>query len=180
MKKLVLFFMVIISANVIFAQGKENTSALSRKEKRKAEIEKQYQLTKQILENKNFVLETDYLQNRYGYRIPVSSNINFVKVEPGKAVIQIGSHYGIGPNGVGGITAKGKITSWDLTENEKNMTFDLKMNVMTPIGIYDLQFSISPSGNTTARLTGISSGYLKFDGDLVPLDKSLIYEGWSI
>lgn len=180
MKKLVLIFVLALSTSLVFAQETNQNSNLTRKEKRKAELERQYQLTKDMLENKNFVLETDWLVNRYGYRIPVSPNINFVKVDSNQAVIQIGSNTGIGPNGVGGITAKGKITKWEVKQNKKNKTYNVRMFVMTPIGMYDLSFSVRPDGQASARLTGNRGGQLTFDGDMVPTDNSITYEGWSI
>jgi hypothetical protein len=180
MKRFVFFFGLVISAHVIFAQGNDENSALTRKEKRKAELEKHFELTKQMIDNKSFVLESDFLQDRYGNRVPVMSDINFVAVDSTEAIIQIGSNWRIGPNGVGGITAKGQITDWKLSENEKNKTFTLRMNVMTPIGIYDLFFSISPSGKGTALLTGLRSGSLTFDGNLVPWADSSIYVGHTL
>ncbi len=181
MKKLVLIFVLALSTSLIFAQSTYQDETLTKKEKREAELERQYQITKDMLENKNFVLETDFLQNRYGYRIPVSSNINFVKVEPNNlAVIQIGSNWRLGPNGVGGVTAKGEITRWEVNTNEKKKTFNVKMGVMTPIGMYDLNFSVMAGGQATAFLTGIRGGHLTFNGDLVPADESGVYEGWSI
>jgi len=181
MKKVVLILAFAFSTSLIFAQGSRQDSAMIRKEKRKAEIEKQYQLTKEMVESKNFVLESDFLQNRYGYRFWVSPVINFVKVEPNnEAVIQIGSDYRIGANGVGGVTAKGRITQWKVTQNKKNKTFDVTMFVSTPIGHYDVYFSILPSGQAIARLSGIYGGRLTFDGDLVSADESSVYEGWSL
>lgn len=180
MKRLVLLFALVISASFLFAQVNNENSGLSRKEKRKAEIEKNFQLTRQMLENKNFVLETNWLQDRYGFRVPVVSMINFVSVDSTKAIIQIGSNSRIGPNGVGGVTARGDITKWELNENEKNKTFTLRINVMTPIGIYDLFFDIGASGQSTALLTGLSSGRLTFDGNLVPHSKASVYVGRSI
>jgi len=180
MKKLVLIFVLALSTSLVFAQETNQNSNLTRKEKRKAELERQYQLTKDMLENKNFVLETDWLINRYGYRVPVSPNINFVKVDSSQAVIQIGSNSGIGPNGVGGVTAKGKITKWEVKQNKKNKTYNVRMFVMTPIGMYDLNFSVRPDGQATARLTSNRGGQLTFDGDMVPTDNSITYEGWSI
>jgi hypothetical protein len=180
MKRLVIFIVFIISTGFLFAQGNDENSTLSRKEKRKAEAEKQFELTKQMLENKSFVLESYYLQDRYGNRIPVMSDINFVAIDSTEAIIQIGSNWRIGPNGVGGVTAKGQITKWELSENEKNQTFTLRMNVMTPIGFYDLMFSILGSGKSTALLTGLRSGRLTFDGDLVPWSDSSIYVGRSL
>ena len=181
MKKLFLILVLAFSSPFVFAQSTEQNSTLTKKEIRKARLEKQYQLTKGMIENKNFVLESDYLQDRYGFRYPVSPMINFVKVEPNNdAIIQIGSNYSIGPNGVGGVTAKGKITNWNVTQNQKSKTFYIRMDVMSPIGIYDLNFSVSSGGQATALLTGMSGGRLTFDGDLVPPDSSIVYEGWSI
>jgi hypothetical protein len=177
MKRLVVFFALIISASIIFAQGNDENAVLTKKEKRNAELEKEYQLTKTMLENKDFVLEADYLQDRYGNRILVNSTINFVSVDSTEAFIQIGSNFRIGPNGVGGVTAKGLVNKWELTEDQKHKAFTLRMNVMTTIGIYDLFINIAASGRGTATLTGMTAGRLTFDGNLVPWEKSSVYIG---
>ncbi len=171
-----ILFVLAVFANMAFAGGQNE---MSNKAKKEAKAEKDYQLTKQMLENKNFVLESDFLQDRYGNRVFVNSTINFVAVDSAEAVIQIGSNYRMGYNGVGGITAKGRITNWELKEDKRH-NFTLSMNVMTSIGMYDLHFSISSSGRATARLTGLRPGQLTFDGDLVPIEESRVYEGRSI
>jgi len=180
MKRLILVFVLIISTSILFAQEKNENSGLSKKEARKAELEKNFQKIKGMLENRDFVLESDFLIDRYGNRVPVVSSINFVSVDSTKAIIQIGSTTRIGPNGVGGVTAKGDITTYELTQNNKNKSFSLRINVMTPIGIYDLFMDVSASGRSTALLTGLSAGRLKFDGDLVPNEQSGIYVGRSL
>lgn len=177
MKKLIIFLILVISSGLIYGQGTDEKVPMTKKEMRHAEFEKQYQLTKSMLENKEFVLESDYLQNRYGFRIPVNSSINFVAIDSTTAIIQTGSNFWNGPNGVGGVTAKGQITKWDLTENAKNKSFNLRINVMSNIGIYDLNFSISPSTGATADLTGLRAGRLTFDGELVPWSQSSIFVG---
>lgn len=177
MTKLVIIFVLAVFANSTFAGGQNDN--LSKKEKKKAEAENEYRMTKQMLENKNFVLESDFLQDRYGNRVFVNSTINFVAVDSAMAVIQVGSDRRIGPNGVGGVTAKGRISKWELKEDKRH-NFTLSMNVMTTIGIYDLHFSISPSGRASARLTGLRAGNLTFDGYLVPIEESKVYEGQSI
>jgi hypothetical protein len=180
MKKMMILFTMFIFSAFTFAGERSDVSKMTKKEQRKAEAEKAYQLTKQMLENKDFVLESDFLQDKYGNRIVVSPMINFVAVDSSVAVIQIGSNRGIGYNGVGGITAKGSITAWKLKEDEKHNSFTLSMNVMTNIGMYDLHFVIGSSGNATVRLTGLRPGQLTFDGDLVPIAESIVYEGRSL
>jgi len=180
MKRVIVVWVLILSTSLVFASGTVQDKVLSKKEKKEAESEEQYALTKSMIENKDFVLESNSLDNRYGYRFNVSPSINFVKVENNEAVIQIGSNYRVGPNGVGGVTAKGKITSWKVTRNPDNKTFHIMMVVTTPIGIYDLLFNVRSGGQATARLSGIRSGHLTFSGYLVPVTDSGVYEGWSI
>ncbi len=171
---------------LVFQMGNVFASGIKRDaDKRDADkidtlvFENQYQFNKYMLDNKQFVLQANYLQNQYGVRRFVSSSINFVKVDSTTAVIQIGSNYRLGVNGVGGVTAKGKITSWKLSEDPKSESFTLFINVMTSIGIYDLMFNIYSNGHSTALLTGLTAGQLTFDGDIVPISESSVYEGTS-
>ncbi len=175
----IILLMVIPTGNV-FARGSNNNSSPTTSKNDTLVFENQGQLIKYMLENKNFVLEADYLQNRYGDRRFVNSTINFVKVDSTNVVIQIGSDYRLGANGVGGVTAKGKITNWKLTEDPKNQSYNLYINAMTPIGIYDLQISVDSDGHSTALLTGLTAGQLTFEGDLVPNSLADVYEGSSL
>ena len=180
MKRSVLILAFVISASLVYAQNVDESSSLTRKQKRQAQTEKEFQATKQMLDNKDFVLESFALQNRWGYRFEVSSNINFVAVDSTEAIIQIGSNYRIGANGVGGVTARGPITKWNLKENPKTKSFNLQMTVMTKIGFYDLNLNISADGRADALLTGLGSGRLTFDGNMVPWQDSSVYVGTSL
>ena len=180
MNKIIIIILLVISSNGIWAQATKNPSSMTKKEKKELELNKEYLMNKSMLDNRDFVLEANYLQDRFGNRHIVNSMINFVAVDSMTAIIQIGSDYHNGPNGVGGVTAKGRITGWQLTEDKKNRSFDLTVNVMTNIGIYDLQFSIGLWGNSTVRLTGLTSGQLTFEGDLVPYSLSSVYVGHSL
>ncbi|MGD9558085.1 MAG: DUF4251 domain-containing protein [Mangrovibacterium sp.] len=180
MKRGMMVFTMVMFSVFAFAEGQGDKSGLSKKERRKAEAAKAYEQTKSMLQNKDFVLESDFLQDKYGNRVVVSPMINFVAVDSSVAVIQIGSNRGLGYNGVGGVTAKGTITEWKLKEDVKHNSFTLSMNVMTSIGMYDLHFIIGSSGNATARLTGLRPGQLTFAGDLVPIGESIVYEGRSL
>jgi hypothetical protein len=172
--------MLAFSSGVILGQTGDKNPAATRKEKREAEIEKQYELNKNMLETKDLVLEADRLRDRWGNMAIVSSTINFVAIDSTTAIIQIGSNNRLGPNGVGGVTAKGKITNWKLTEFKKQKTFGLSVDVMTSIGIYDLYFVISPGGMSTVRLTGLRPGELTFEGNVMPFSESGVYEGQSL
>jgi hypothetical protein len=178
-KHIIIIVLLLYAGGDLMATVQQDNNKMSRKERRAAKNELFYQKNKQMIEERSFVLESDFLQDRYGYRIPVSRNINFVMVDGDHAIIQIGSNAGLGANGVGGVTAKGRITSWDLHENERKQSFNLRFNVLTSIGMYDLTLSIG-NHNAVARLTGLRPGNLTFNGDLVALEESSVYEGRSL
>ncbi len=179
MKKLIFIVLLAVSSNLLFAQT-ENDSIVSKEEAKKAKAEEQYKKLQNLVENKHFVLEADYLRDRYIARQPVSPMINFIKVDSDVATIQIGSTTAIGSNGVGGVTAKGRISTWEVKKNKKGNALYVNMNVMTTIGIYDIYMSIGASGTASAKLTGLTRGELIFDGDVVPTEESLVYEGISL
>jgi hypothetical protein len=183
MKKIILLLIFGLSKSLVFAIGSNTSSFISkreiRKEKRMAETEKNVKMTKTLLRKRDFVLEADYLQNSFGRRHFVNSTLNFIAVDGTKAIIQTGRNTGMGYNTVGGVTAKGLISVWKLTENKEKKIFHLSFEVTTNIGIYDLQFMIAPTNDfTTAMLTGLKPRQLTFIGNnLVPYDKSSIFEG---
>lgn len=150
-----------------------------KKEERTRQREAQMAQTMAMLESRRFVLEANYLSDSRGNRVVVSSNINFIRVDSAHAVIQIGNTYGIGYNGVGGITADGEIRKYDLQPLRNNSGFNLTLLVSTNIGAYDIFLSITPDGFASATLSGNWGGRLTWDGVLVPLAQSRVYKGMS-
>jgi len=185
MRLINLIFICLFLVSGIFAQevktDKElkKEASLKKKEEKKAQIENQYLATGQLLDSKSFVLEAEYLNNRSGNRIPVSSILNFVKVDSIYGIVQIGSPQGIGYNGVGGVTAQGRIANWKLDKNDKRKTFDLYMTLSCNIGVYDIEMSVNYLGYATVSLTGLRSGKLFFEGNLYPKNESSVYKGQS-
>ncbi len=157
---------------------------LSKKERKKMEkiarIEKTYIKTGELLENKRFVLEADYLDNQRGNRIVVPNSLNFIKVDSIDAVLQIGRNSGIGNNGVGGTTAEGRIAKYQVSKNEKNKSYDVRMNINTNIGNYDVFMNVGSDGSARATISGITPGKLIYDGEIVSIDDSRTFKGRSL
>lgn len=182
MKAIYIIIITFFLANGLSAQ--ENTqqdqTTKSKKEK-KAEKEalqlKQFEDTFALLNGKKFVLEADFLVTDKGDRISVTSNLNFIMVDSNMAVIQVGKNVGVGGNGIGGRTAKGNITSWQVDKNEKKKSFNVRMSVNTTIGFFSVSMYIPSNNNTTATVTPDKVDLI---GKLIPLDKSIVYEGWSL
>ena len=183
MKSIVIMILILSLAGGLSAQ--ENAkSRQALREERKAHRDSvensNYQLTSNMIDSMNFVLEANYLANQVGYRVPVTSDLNFIMVDSTRAVIQTGRLSGIGYNGVGGVTAKGTISGWKVKKDKKNKSFYITMNVMSNIGIYDIFINVASSGQATARLSGLWPGQLVWDGYLVPIEQTRTYEGQSL
>lgn len=190
MKKLIIALFVMALGFNTYAQEveKEYTKQELRqiakeekKAKKEAEAEQMKEIVELMLNMHRFVLEADYVGDGKGQRVPVNSTINFIGIDSLNAVIQLGTVHGSGYNGVGGITVDGKVTKYELTviEGKRGKSYSLMLNVMSTLGIFDITLMVSQSGYTDATIRSISSGQLKYTGNLVPIGISRVYKGQS-
>lgn len=179
MKHIVFFIMAFFFVNVFSVQAQDEK--LSKKEKRKmerkAEQARVYERTGNLLDSMQFVLEADYLNNQRGYRVVVPNTLNFIKIDSNDAVLQVGRNSGMGSNGLGGTTAEGNISRYEVNKNEKKRTYDVRMNVNTNIGHYDVFMLVSADGRARATISGVYPGKLTWEGDIVSLEDSRVYKG---
>jgi len=146
---------------------------------REAQIRTNYVIIDSLLSSRSFVLEADYLSNRYGDRVIVTPNLNFIKLQDSKGILQTGTVTGMGFNGVGGVTAAGSIGKWELTRNEKNHSFRLRFSLFTNIGHYDITMFVTANLRATATISGLGPGSLTWEGHLNTLSNSRVYKGWD-
>jgi hypothetical protein len=190
MKILIIILMAFFVAIKAFPQEEgrvdEQTSRKLTKEQRialrEAEEEAMSRMVDSLIKVKKFVLEADFLSNQTGNRINVNSLINFLIIDSPRITIQIASTSGIGgPNGMGGITTDGNITSFDVKKVGKGRGYYVvRLITMTPIGSYDIFLNITPSSRTDATISGITHGKLNYHGTIKPMNKSKVYKGPSI
>jgi hypothetical protein len=185
-KQFLLFLLAFITLNT-FSQyeeqvlDKKEIKALE-KEKRLAEKKENEENTKKLVEymidNKQFVLEANYLSGRSGSRIPVNSNLNFISIDSTKGVIQLANTWGVGYNGVGGITVEGSITKYVVSKKESKhgTSYTIMVYFMSNLGMYDICLWVSQGGNADASISGISPGQLNYSGQLVPVETSRTYK----
>ncbi len=185
MKILAIFLTALLFSTGLSAQEsnpKQESGRLSRQERkeiRDAKTAKEFSETSELLNSMHFVLEADYLSNQYGYRVMANSNLNFILVDSTEAVIQTGSNTGIGYNGVGGVTARGNISSWKVQRNEKKKSILVQMDVSTSLGYFMISMDIDANGKTTATLSSNRAGKLIYIGNLIPLEESYAFRGSS-
>lgn len=167
----------LLSISVLsFSQDKKLTRK-ERKEVEKAQLAWNFHIIDSLLSEKSFVLEADYLQNKYGDRVPVTSMINFIKIDGEKGVIQTGNDSYVGYNGLGGVTAEGNVNNWQINKNFKNMTYNVRFNIISNLGNYDVALNVNAANNATATITSLGPGKLSWVGHLVTLNNSRVFKG---
>ena len=126
---------------------------------------------------RSFVLEADFLQDRNGIRIPVPSNINFIRVDGTEGVLQTGNYTGMGYNGVGGATAEGSIGTWEITKNQKKLYYTVHFSLNSNIGNYDVFLTVNSVNHAEATITGLGPGRLTWEGHLEMSYNSRVFKG---
>ena len=155
---------------------------LSREEKKEAKRDKDFynfQVIDSMLLNKRFILEADFLENKYGDRSPVMSNVNFILVDSLRAVLQTGSNSLYGSNGVGGATAEGTVSRLKITKNLKNLSFTIWFTITSQIGIYDVAMTINSDKQARATISGTTPGKLTYVGRVVEINNSGVFKGMN-
>lgn len=186
MKTMIILTTICIIAVSSFAQEPE----LSRREMRKLERElkkeqqaeeaaRKREIVDLMVEHRRFVLEADRLRDKRGNTMIVSPTINFVAADSVSGVLQIGSNYYVGQNGVGGITVEGSISDYEYSRNKRNESYYVSYNLRTPTGTYDVRMTVFPEGRADATISSSWPGQLNYSGHLVPPSLSRVYKGMS-
>lgn len=183
MKKMVSILICALALMVGHIQAQEVELT---KEEKKALQEKidsiQHVEAMEAINAKQFTLEADQVVFKYGQTAYVTSNTNFVSVDGEDAVVQVAFNIPVaGPNGLGGVTVDGKVSSYEVKTDKKG-TLYLSMNVMG-VGI-SARLDISmpkDTNNATVTITpNFNSNRLTLNGVILPAYKSSVFKGRSI
>lgn len=208
MKRLVATVMVIVlGLSVIVPDIYAQSASQARKAKRQEKVEawkrdmqkfrQKVETDKQIhnlvdsiasiqaitsVQNRDFVLQINSITFPNGRTVLVTSTTNFIYVKGDRAVVQISpSDFAPGPNGVGGVTVDGAISSYKMITDNKGR-LNLSYNV-SGIGINaQIEVFIVP-GTTTAQAAvypNFNSNTIWVSGTIIPYDNANIFEGSSL
>jgi len=173
MKKITLSIAVLLFAIAASAQDKvpltkQEKKALRQEQKRQSEIILARN-TSEALKSGCFVLKADQLRGRGGYLMSVNPTTNFVAVEGEEAYVQIASATGIGYNGLGGVTLRGKITSFEIEQGNKHGSYTIMMNTVGTGGMLTIVMNINKTGEMASASVHTNWGSrLEMNGALVP------------
>jgi hypothetical protein len=174
------WFLMVIVLTSITGNGNSQETKLTRqeqKELKQARRTADFFVLDSLVNSKRFVLEADFLQDTHGERVPVVNTLNFVRVDRSDGVLQTGSNYGMGYNGVGGVTATGTVSQWKLEKDSRKLTLTLRFGLLTNLGNYDILMYVSSDNHARATITGLGPGNLTWEGHLKTLNSSGVYKG---
>jgi len=187
MKRLTLFTILLSFTLIVF--GQQDEKKLTRKERREIQKQEQKKRSEQMaqaitiaVDEKQWVLEANTLAGKRGSSVVVNSTLNFIAIEGDEAFVQLGSNSGLGQNGVGGVSVRGKVTKYEVKKNEKKGTYFITLFVSSALGSFDIRLDSNPDGQiASASVQGsTSSGRVQYRGILVPLQLSTVYKGTPI
>lgn len=181
-----LVILALVSLNSIAIAQTNKDDKKAAKEVRKAlaaEQEKaEFEIAKQALTDRKFVIEADQLQLPDGLVINVSSTINFISMNNDKVSVQVAANqYRPLQNGIGGFTVDGNISNLEMKTTKKGISI-MKFNVMGVAisAMVDIQM-IGGGNKVTAKIyPNFNSNTLTMTGKVIPLEQSSVYKGRSI
>lgn len=133
------------------------------------------------LKNGSFVLEANNVSFPNGLVRFVSSNTNYVQMDNGEGVVQTAFNnfaFNPGPNGLGGVTVEGKVSSPTINEDKDG-------NVFYTFNIQGIAISATVSISLTAGTNNASAmispnfnnNNMTMTGNLIPLSESDVFQG---
>lgn len=177
-----LFMLLTLMAGNVHAQEFEKLTSAERKAIQEKLDSLMYVEAEKAISDKDFTLEADKVEFKYGQTAFVNSNTNFVSVTGDKSVVQVAFNVPVsGPNGIGGITLDGNISNYEVKKDKKG-NINVSMNVMGT-GISALVNISLYSGSNKASVTitpNFNSNRLTLTGVIVPSSSSRVFKGRSI
>ena len=177
-----LFMLLTLMAGNVHAQEFEKLTGAERKAIQEKLDSLMYVEAEKAISDKDFTLEADKVEFKYGQTAFVNSNTNFVSVTGDKSVVQVAFNVPVsGPNGIGGITLDGNISNYEVKKDKKG-NINVSINVMGT-GISALVNISLYSGSNKASVTitpNFNSNRLTLTGVIVPSSSSRVFKGRSI
>ena len=194
MKKILMLSIALLTligvGNYTYAQDFGYESTMTKQQARRAaraahrkamaaERLKDFQAAIECIKKGSFVIEVDQLLFPQGMTKFVSSYTNFVSMNQDEAVIQIAtSYFNPGPNGLGGITVKGKVSDVSMTTDKKGFIY-YNFTVQGIMVSATVTIQMLGDGNraTVTVYPNFNNNNLTMTGVVVPYSQSDVFQG---
>ncbi|HNT93762.1 MAG TPA: DUF4251 domain-containing protein [Bacteroidales bacterium] len=167
-----IIMLLLFSAAVTAQEGvpltRQEKKALRQKEKQQREAILTHN-TSVALKDKHFVLKADHVRGKYGASFVVNPVTNFVAVEGRDVYVQLALSSAMGYNGMGGETVKGRITSMEVRQSDKDGNYTIMISTMGLGGPLNITMTVNATGKTASAYVRTNHGNrIELTGELVP------------
>jgi len=184
MKNYIIIFAILCTGMISQAQETKDNKDLTRKERKAIEQEennKKLKVLHDMISSKTWIIQATQVRTIDGSATALIEPLyNYVYMDGDSAIVQIAipEFMGFGPNNIGGVTAHGPVSKYQLAEFKENKQIELQMQVHGQAN-RDIQLSISimANGQATAKVYGRQGVDFIFIGDLKTLDDYSIIIG---
>lgn len=185
MKKIITGIVVSILLSVfahdtIWAQDKGPTKKqvrIDRKNEKIIAFEHEKEEVAQLAKDRNLVLEANTLSGKFGYNVaPVGAN-NYILIDSTDFILQTSSPAYVGQNGIGGVTLRGTIESYEVTTGGKNSIIVIAQVNTFGLGPATLTVNLIGKQNGRANFTTATGLVLNMTGPVSSISESKVFQG---
>lgn len=183
MKRLIitaLIFTGLMAFQNVRAQDEKLSKKQERIERKNAkaqEFEQEKEEVAQLAEDRSLILEANTLSGKFGYNaINVGAN-NYLLIDSGNFVLQTSAPGYVGQNGIGGVTIRGTIESYDVTTGAKNTTNVIAQVNTFGMGPATITLNLVGKQNCRATFSTASGMVLNLTGPVSSLSESKVFQG---
>ncbi len=149
-----------------------NMIAQSKKELKKQQQKEDYQRTKELIENGNFVFEADWATSYKGRRVNVAGDSYDLVIKNDSCIAYLPFYgrafSGAGYGGDGGIKFETENVSYDIKHNDKKVRTKIKFQVKHKSENYDIFLTVYSNGNANLSVSSSNRSTMNYDGKIVP------------
>jgi hypothetical protein len=149
--------------------------AQSKKEVKAAKKQQDFELTKELINSKQYEFTGDWATSNSGRRINLISNPTYIKIDntTGDGYLPFFgiSYSGAAYNGGGGIEFKNELENYTVTFNDTKYVATIKFNVKGKNDYYAIIARVFSDGNTSITITSNNRSVMNYSGNTAALEK---------
>jgi hypothetical protein len=175
MKSYIALLLITTALFMNFVSANSQEAKLSREEKkaqRKADSEYNFKVLDSLMTVKKFILVAEYTKSATGDRTPIEPSLNFFKVLESKGIIQTSS-----VSSMSGIPREGSIVVYDFSKNIKSQSVNLRFDINTQIGRFDILLDVLATNLATVTISGPGINNLTWEGHIETIERRPIFRG---
>lgn len=150
---------------------------IDRKNMKALEFELEKEEVTQLAKDRNLVLEANTLSGKFGYNVASVGANNYILIDSTDFILQTSSPAYVGQNGIGGVTIRGTIESYEVTGGGKNSTLVIAQVNTFGLGPATVTLNLMGRQNCRATFTTASGLVLNMAGAVSSISESEVYQG---